>query len=298
MTIRHLKLFIEVYKTMNITKAAANLNMTQPTVTRAIQELEEHYGIKLFDRINRRLSVTEAGNKFYSYASRAIETFEDMEHGMSEWNGKEVIRIGATMSIGSIMIPRIVKEFEKLYPEVRIKIFVNNFEHLQELLDDNQIDMALIDGYVPGERYYYEAFLEDKLVLLLQPNDPRCKQKSVTMEELKDDPFLLREKGSVGRNYVDVLFSSHGYPKDPVMESVSTHAIVNAVHAGLGISILPQDLVKHSITSGFVGSCEIEGVNMIRKNYIVWHEGKYLTEKMEKLMEVCRKMGADHMNEG
>ncbi|MCR5654392.1 MAG: LysR family transcriptional regulator [Lachnospiraceae bacterium] len=291
MTIRHLKLFLEVYKTMNITKAAENVNMTQPTVTRAIQELEEHYGMKFFDRINRRLSATEAGNKFYSYAGKTIEAFEHMESSMSEWHQKEVIRIGATISIGSVLIPQIVNTFKKRHPDVLIKISVDNCEHLQQLLYDNQLDFALLEGFVPGEHIYYEAFTEDELVLLLQPNDERCKKKVISFEELADDAFLLREKGSVGRNYVDVLFSSHGLPLDPVMESVSVHTIVNAVHSGLGISIVPKNLVKHSITSGFVGSCEIEDVNMVRKNYIVWHEGKYITDTMHELMELCKKVG-------
>ncbi len=295
MTIRHLKLFLEVYKTMNITKAAENLNMTQPTVTRAIQELEDHYGIRLFDRINHRLSITEAGNSFYSYASKTIESFDHMEKGMSEWNHRELIKIASTISLGSVFIPQLVRTFEKNNPEVRIKVFINNYEHIQTLLHENKADLALLDGYAQGgASIYYESFSQDKLVLLLSPHDERCEKKTIKLEELKNDAFLLREKGSVGRNYVDVLFSSHGFPLEPVMESTSIHAIVNSVHAGLGVSILPQELVKHSITSGFVGSCEIEGINMTRKNYIAWHEGKYLTPKMKELIDLCKSLADSH----
>lgn len=94
----------------------------------------------------------------------------------------------------------------------------------------------------------------------------------------------------MGRNYVDVLFSSHGLLIEPVMESTSTHAIIRAVNAGIGVAILPKDLVEHSISSGYVCSCEIEEIDLTRYNYIVWHEGKYLTDKMKELMEtVCHE---------
>ncbi len=294
MTIRHLKLFIEVYKTMNITKAAENLNMTQPTVTRAIQELEDHYDVKLFDRINRRLSATDAGNSFYSYATKTIESFDYMEKSMSEWHHREIITIAATMSLGSIFIPQLIRTFKKNNPDTQIRILINNYEHIRALLHENRVDLALLDGYAQKGAIHYEAFSQDKLVLLLSPHDIRCEKKSIKIEELQNDGFLLREKGSVGRNYVDVLFYSHGFPIDPVMESTSIHAIVNAVHAGLGVSILPQEMVKHSITSGFVGSCEIEGINMTRKNYIAWHEGKYLTPKMKDLIDMCKNLAGSH----
>lgn len=288
MTIRHLKLFTEVYRTLNVTKAAKNLNMTQPTVTRAIQELEDHYGTKFFDRINKRLNSTEAGNKFYSYAMNTLEAYDHMEAGMLHYQDNEVIRVGATLSIGSIVLPKIIKKFKELYPEIQIKSFVNNTEHLQEMISFNQIDFALMEGYAPVEHICSEVFSEDRLVLLLPPEDPRAKQGTVSLETLKNDNFLLREKGSVGRNYVDVLFSSHGFPIEPVMESISTHAIVRAVNAGVGVSILPKDLVEHSIMTGYVSSCEIEDIDLSRQNYIVWHEDKYLTDKMKELMTLCK----------
>ena len=290
MTIRHLKLFTEVYRTLNVTKAAENLNMTQPTVTRAIQELEDHYGTKFFDRINKRLDSTEAGNKFYSYAMKTLEAYDHMEAGMLDYQENEIIRVGATISVGSTVLPKIIKEFKKLYPEVQIKSFVNNTEHLQEMINNNHIDFALMEGYAPVEHVCSEAFSEDRLILLLPPEDPRAKQGTISLEMLKNDNFLLREKGSVGRNYVDVLFSSHGFPIEPVMESISIHAIVRAVNAGVGVSILPKDLVEHSILSGYVSSCEIEDIDLSRHNYIVWHEGKYLTDKMKELMALCKRL--------
>lgn len=275
---------------MNITKAAENLNMTQPTVTRAIHELEDHYETRFFDRINKRLSYTEAGTKFFSYAIKTLEAYEHMEDEMLGWRDKELIRIGATTSIGSTLLPKIISQFKARYPEVTVKSFINNSEHLNSFLHENQIDFALMEGYAPREHIQCEALSEDRLVLLLPPGDPRAKKGQITLEELKGESFLLREKGSVGRNYVDVLFSSRGVVINPVMESISTHAIVRGVNAGVGVAILPREMVEHSIISGYVSSCEIKDIKLSRHNYIVWHEGKFLTDKMKELMELCKEL--------
>lgn len=290
MTVRHLKLFLEVYKLENITQAARNLNMTQPTVTRAIQELEEHYSVRLFDRINKHIYPTEAGKKLYRYAGKMLEAFEYMEESMQELDAREIIKIGATASIGSSFLPKLIVEFRRLHPDVLLKSVVENGAMIHNLLVENQLDFALIEGFVSSENLQYEVFSEDRLVLLLPPDDPRSKKDEITLDELKNDAFLLREKGSVGRNYVDVLFSSHGLPIEPVMESFSNHAIVQAVHNDIGIAILPESLVKHSIESGFVSSCHIKDIDLVRQNYIAWHEGKYLTPKTIELIDLCRRL--------
>ena len=291
MTLRNLKLYIEVYKTMSITKAAENLHMTQPTVTRAIHETEEYYNVKLFDRINKRLKPTEAGDKFFYYATKAVEAFEHVEGEMLELNENETIRVGATIGMGSVILPPLVSEFKKKYPKVIVKSIVSNNATIEQKLLDNQIDFAMMEGYVPKKHVRCESFYKDKLVLLLPPDDPRGKLKSISLQELKNDSFLLREKGTSGRNYMDVLFNAHGLPIEPTMESASTHAIVRAVHAGLGITILPEELVYHSIVSGFVSSCDVEDINMYKQNYIVYHEGKYLTRKIKELMELAKEIG-------
>lgn len=115
----------------------------------------------------------------------------------------------------------------------------------------------MIKSYVNNtEHMCSNAISEDRLVLVLQPGDKRAKSGTIKLENLKNDKFLLREKGSVG----------------------------------IGVAILPKDLVEHSVSSGYVCSCEIEEIDLTRHNYIVWHEGKYLTDKMKELMEtVCHE---------
>ena len=105
MTIRHMKIFLEVYRLENITQAAKTLHMTQPAVTRTIQEIEQHYGVRLFDRMNRRLFVTEAGRQFYAQALHIVESFDRMEKGLLNGDAFGVLRVGASISLGNFFLP-------------------------------------------------------------------------------------------------------------------------------------------------------------------------------------------------
>lgn len=113
MTLRHLQIFTEVYNTQNITQASQNLHITQPAVTRAVQELEQHYGVPLFERIRRRLSPTQAGQKLYGQAVHLLDTFDQMETCLKNWDAYGRIRIGATLTLGSTLL---VKGVEHILP--------------------------------------------------------------------------------------------------------------------------------------------------------------------------------------
>ncbi|MBQ8425386.1 MAG: LysR family transcriptional regulator [Clostridia bacterium] len=290
MTIRHLKVFVEVYKHENITKAAESLFITQPTVTRAIQELEEHYGVTLFERINKRLKRTECANKLFFHANNIISSIDQMEKEMKNWDEIGVLRIGATPTIGSVFIPTIINKFSEKYPNIIIKTTINNGTELQKSLYSNQLDLVLIEGGNIMEHLHQEVFAEDKLILVMPPNDKRKNSKDITISSLKDDKFLLREQGSTSRLYLNHIFSKHGISVSPVMESISTHAIIRSVHLGIGISILPEEMVLHSIESGYVSSARIKDEALNRKEFIVWHKNKFLTKSAREFIEICKNI--------
>lgn len=290
MTIRHLKVFVEVYKHENITKAAESLFITQPTVTRAIQELEEHYGVTLFERINKRLKKTECANKLFFHANNIISSIDQMEKEMKNWDEIGVLRVGATPTIGSVFIPTIINKFSEKYPNIIIKTTINNGTELQKSLYSNQLDLVLIEGGNIMEHLHQELFAEDKLILVMPPNDKRKNSKDITISSLKDDRFLLREQGSTSRLYLNHIFSKHGVSISPVMESISTHAIIRSVHLGIGISILPEEMVLHSIESGYVSSARIKDEPLNRKEFIVWHKNKFLTKSAKDFIEICKSI--------
>lgn len=288
MTIRHMRIFVQVYQSQNITRAASLLHMSQPAVTRAIQEIEAYYGVCLFERINRRLSVTEGGRQLYAQALHIVDAFDVMEKGLRNWDKFGVLRVGASITMGNFLLPELVSRFQKELPNLRIYASISNGAGLQDALMDNRLDLALIEGGVGNPQLHVEVFDEDRLVLVVPPSHPLLSQEEVSLEDCNGCPLLLREKGSVGRSFLDHVFAVRGITLHPVWESASTQAIVKAVGCGLGISFLPEQLVRRDIADGVVCTRVVSGVDFSRKNYIVWHKNKYLTEAAKRFIALCK----------
>ena len=290
MTVRHMNIFIEVYRSGSITRASEKLFMTQPAVTRAVKELENYYGVRLFERINRRLMVTEAGRQFYNYAIHIADSFDALEKGLRNWDELGVIRVGGSMTLGSMLLPKVIKEFQETHPGIKVRSSVTNGTRLQEALENNELDFALIEGSTSGENLVNEEFYQDSLILLVPPESVILSREKITLAELAEYPLLLREKGSACRNLLDHIFALHNIECTPLMESVSSHAIIQGVHEGIGISFLPENLVRHSVDSGFVCTRAVSDEAFIRKNYIVYHKNKLLTASAVDFIDMCRRL--------
>lgn len=289
MTLRHLKIYLEVYRTENITRAAKTLCMTQPAVTRSIQEIESYYGIRLFERINRHLRVTESGKALYQYALHIVDSFDQMELGMRNWDELGKLRVGSSITIGNSILPRVLKRFREEHPGLMVQATVNNGETLQQALLDNRLDFAVIECAIHQDQLSSEVIGSDRLVMVLPPEDPRRLRTDLLLEDVADDPLLLREEGSVGRSMVDRVFAGHGFAPEPVMESVSTQALIQAVHEGLGISFLPEQMVCGAIKRGYVSTADLADETFLRKTYLVWHSQKFLTKSAQELMNLFRQ---------
>ena len=286
MTIRHLRLFVEVYKTANITKAASNLNMTQPTVTRAIKELEKNYNIQLFDRINGKLLVTDEGKRFYQYAFSVLEAYNQLEQNAPALENTKTIRIGSTIGLGSTHIPILVSSFMKSHPQISIKTSIYNSHMLQEYLENGELDFALIEGEVSNDNLFSKSFRDDSLMLILPPKSKLASKKKLSLEDIKNEPIILREKGSVGRSYIESIFEANNIFINPVMESASTSAIIHAVHYGIGISFLPEGLIRRYIDSGYVETNSLYDASFRRKNYLVWSKSKIISPTIQEFMNM------------
>ena len=168
MTVRHMRIFLAVYRCGGITSAAQQLHMTQPAVTRAIQELESYYGVKLFERMGRRLPVTEVGKRFYSQAVHIVDLFDNMETSLRNWDALGVLRVGATIMLGNMLLPDLILRFKKDHPGIRVQVMIENGESLCRALLDNELDLALIEGGVEEADLTEEVFARDELVLTLR----------------------------------------------------------------------------------------------------------------------------------
>lgn len=287
MTVRHMKIFKTVCECgCSITKAAEKLNMTQPAVSLAVSELENYYGIKLFDRISRRLYLSEAGKMFLEYANTITLTFDDMEKRVRSWEKTGVVRVGASISIGAMLMPEYVKKFAAENHDTKVTVKINRSEELEALLFENKLDFALIEGIVHDQNLVYEDFMEDRLALVAAKGFPT---DTIKKEEIYAYDFLLREKGSGTREIFESTLTSVSCPlPEPAWESMSTAALINAAEAGLGVAVVPYRMAVERLKSGSIREIHIENIKFTRKYKLVYHKNKKLSTTDRKFIEICR----------
>ena len=295
MTLRHMRIFASVCENgCNTTKAAESMHMTQPAVSLAIRELEQYYGVTLFDRIGRRLRLTEAGQRFLEYAFHISSLFENMEKGMRDWDSFGLLRVGASITIGSQFLPNYVKVFYNRYPGTEVRVLVASSDELEQKILNSELDFALIEGVAHHPSIFSEEYMEDHLTVICPANGLLQNGQILTVEEFKQQKFLLREPGSGTREVFDRAAESAGFSVQPVWEAMSTTALVNAVINGLGIAVLPHRMVTGPLEKGLISTVRVEGMDFRRRFHIIWHKEKYLTTSAKAFIDLCRNYETDY----
>ena len=289
MTLRHMIIFRTVYESdCNSTKAAERLHMTQPAISLAIKELEQYYGVRLFDRIGRRLKITDSGKLFLQYAIHITDLFEDMETGLRDWDSKGILRVGASITIGSQFLPGYVKAYAEICPGIDVRVVVEQSDSLEHKILTNALDFALIEGIPVDSRIVAETYMHDQLCVLCSPDKGWKQGQTITQEEFKKQRFLLREKGSGTRDVFDQVTARAGLHIVPAWEAMSTSTLINAAVTGLGIAVLPERMIQPALKSGRIITVNVENLDFRRSFYIIRHKDKFLMPAANKFISLCK----------
>ena len=288
MTLRHMKIFTTVYRCGSVTRAAQELHLAQPSLSVAIRELEAHYGVRLFERTGRKIAPTQAANALYGYAGHIVSLFDDMEKQMRNWDALGLLRLGASITIGTHILPSLIRRYQARMPELQIEAVVERSSEIERLLIDNEIDIALLETQPQSPELLAVPFLQDELYAIVPPDSPLAEQRSVTLQALTEYPFLMREPGSSVRQLLDACFSLMQITVRPVWQSASTQAIVSAVGEGLGVSVLPRMLVARDAEEHIVRMLPLEQP-LQRELNLVYHKKKFLTQNMQEFIALCRE---------
>ena len=289
-TVKDLKIFVEVFRSRSVTVASKTLDIPQPSVSRIIADIEEHYNVRLFERIQKKIIPTPEGEKFYQYALHLTEYYNRMEKSLISSERYENMRIGASIKLGNELMPKLIKEFSKMHTEVRCYVKITNQVTLEKKLISNELDLAFCENILDPDQFISSKFGEDKLVVVLPKGHELLKKQSITLEDILDYPLLVREEGSGSRELLKNVLRAHGLTAKPSWESISTDAILKAVYRNIGISVLPASLVSKHIQKGELFTVPIEGNPFIHNLYIVSHKEKYLSGNMKDLIGLAREI--------
>ena len=288
MDIRHLQIFQMVCDCGGITAAADRLNVTQPSVSIAIRELEAYYHVKLFDRINRGVYPTEAGHLLRQYADAILTPFAEAESVLRTGRAFVQCRIGVNVSVAEAYLGDWIETIRQTAPEIELTAFADNNERLDRLLTENRIDLAVYDGAIDrAAKTVLPLFTETEAAVCAPTLYDR---ETITPEELSHHPLLLRELGSGQRSAVDNALSRFGYTC--AVTSVSTLALVELAAQGIGIAVVPMRLAKQVCAKYGLRLCAIvneTGAAAIQREYVLAHlRHKNLTPTMRSVMETLQ----------
>ena len=293
MTIRHLEIFIAVADCGKMSLAAEQLFISQPSVSQAISDIETYYGVKLFERLSRKIYITENGEKLLKYARHIVSTFKDMESEMKKTGHDICLKIGATVTVGTCILCPIIKIFERKNPGVSTKVTINNTSEIESMILNSTLDIAIVEGEILNKDIIKVPIYQDELVLICGAHHPLAKMDKITLEQLNDHDFIAREQGSRDRNIFEQFLKEKGISVNVKWTSTNTEAIKNAVVAGYGLAILSSTMIIKELYHGTLKVIPVDEIQIKRDICMVYHKDKFISEYMQRFIEVCTtyKMG-------
>ena len=291
MTLRHLNIFVAVAQTGSMSRAAERLFIAQPSVSQAIGELERHYGCKLFERLSRRLYITEAGRQLLGYARHILSLRDELERQALRSADSPRLRLGATITVGTCVLCDLIAAMRRELPAVDAAVQVANTAEIEDRLLRSELDAALVEGRVRSDELVARPVVEDELALVTAPDHPFAAVKSVDLETLSGEPLLLREPGSGTRELLVAQLNARALPVRETWTCSNSEAIKNAVRAGMGVTVISRRLVQRELDGGLLVETALSGCTLRRDFSLVYHRDKYLGDAMRAFIGCCERLG-------
>ncbi|MBS5145778.1 MAG: LysR family transcriptional regulator [Butyricicoccus pullicaecorum] len=279
MTLHHLKVFAMVcqYKTMHA--AAEKLNLSQPAVSKIIADLEKYYGIQLFERINHRLYVTPIGETVQGYAMQILEMVQNMEDEINIQGKHKHIRIGASVSVGTCLLPPIIQKLQQ--KQITYEVTIHNTSKIEQMVNEYMLDLALVEGQVDNPNLIAKPVQEDELVLVVRAGHPLAYKRGILHADLEQYPFITREDGSSRRNQLELHLQQEGVHMTTNYSCSSVEAIKQALLYTNGIAVLSQMMIGEEIKKGVLAILPLADMRFKRSIRLIYHKNKYISEAMK-----------------
>jgi DNA-binding transcriptional LysR family regulator len=294
MNLNHLAIFHAVAQTGSMTQGAERLDISQPAVSKQVQELESALGVHLFDRIGRRVRLSQAGEILADYARRLFGLAHEAEAAMADVRavGRGRLVVGASTTIGTYLLPGVVAEFWRRYPRVELLVEIENTEQVHRRLVGLEFDVGLTEGFVEEEELDAEVFHRDELVVIASPNHKLAANSRVPLSALQEEPFILREPGSGTRTVEERALARLKLPVRVALALGSTEAIKRVVAEGVGLAIVSRLAVHTECPAGTLAVLPVAGLRIERPLHLVRRKGRRDGPALQAFCGVLRERTA------
>ena len=289
-SLRQLEIFVAISRTDSVSRAAEALSLSQSATSTALSELERQFDLQLFDRVGKSLRINETGQQLLPRAVELLDRAKEIENLLQGHAGFGHMRIGATLTVGNYLATILVARFLQEHPESRIQLQVHNTSTIVQQIANHELDLGLIEGDCNHLDIEVQPWIADELVVFSAPNHPLAKQRKASLEQLLQEEWILREKGSGTRETFDRAFHSHHSKLKIRLELEHTEAIKRAVESGLGIGCISRLALKDAFRRGSLVPISTPNLDLSRFFYFLWHKQKYQTTGIREFLDLCRRL--------
>ena len=286
MTIRHLQVFIAVAETGTMSEAATRLYISQPTVSQTIRELEEEGEVRLFERLGKRLHITDAGVQLLAHARKVLEAFKSLERSFTKGGLQESIRVGGTMTIGTCLMAMIMQDFHGKYPDIETFSYIGNTRIIEDKLLRSELDVALVEGQVTHPSLVTIPMIDDCLLLACSLDHPFAKKKELRVEDLEGQPFVMREKGSGTRELFENFLRSYHVDIQVKWEASCPETIRSAIFDCGCMACISARLLERDIREQRLHVFAHSAHGWDRSFSFVYHKDKVFSPAMLNLQKI------------
>lgn len=296
MNLNQLKIFYTAAKRGNLSKAAEDLYITQPAVTKGIQRMQEQYDIRLMDRFGKKMVLTHAGEVLFKIAEKIFELEKHAEESIREFKQRKKgrIRIQASESFGAYYLPSIMNPFSKAHPLINISVNILPSEHVVRNIAELECDIGFISYSIDHEKVRIREILEDQLVFILPPDHPICRQKKFKPKDLEGNPMIVHEKKSTPHQVFNEFIEKNNIAVTSSLELSSNRAIKLAVESGLGIALISRKVAQDEIQSGILTAIPVPDLSIKRKFYLVHHKEKFISDMLQSFIDQVDRWASEY----
>ncbi len=290
--LNQLRVFYEAARSGSFTSAARKLCITQPAVTAQIKTFEDQCNLKLFKKKGRRLYLSDEGNTLYDYAKRIFDFEREVEDVIEEMRElkRGILRLGTSKAYARYFMPFLISSFREAYPHIKVYLDEGSSLDILRSLVNLKNEVAVIAKVEDDPNVTFLPFKRDELVLILAPTHSLAKKKSVSVEELVNDPMIMKEIGSGTRKRVNELFSRKGLTPNVLMETSNTEFIKQLVQRGEGISFLVEEAVAAEIREKRLATVPLAGEHPFLDVSIAYLKDQHLSHPARAFVERLKKM--------
>jgi len=298
-SLRQLKVFEAAASNRSFSKAAQLLHLTQPGVSMHIKELETNAGLPLFERIGKKLHVTEAGQELLARVREILRSLKDAEEAIDGLKGLKRGRINlAVVSTAKYFAPRLLARFGKDFPQLDIRLAVNNRDSVIEQLIANEVDLAIMGRSPQALETVAEVFALNPHVIIAAPDHPLSRERRIAVDRVAKEIFIVREPGSGTRLAMEQFFEERALSCRVGMEMASNETIKQAVMAGMGVSFISRHTIDLEIQTQRLAVLNVSGTPVIKQWHVAHLSKTRLSPTAEAFKRFVLTQGRDLLRAG